>query len=432
MAPATGLPASVVARLGVVPSYYLHYFWEHDNVVAYEQLHPSRAEEVMEVERRLLGIYQDETVSSKPELLSRRGGAFYSEAAVELMASLFGHQTGRHVVNMRNRGALPFLDDAAVVEVPAQVDSGQVSAVPVPGLGPLYRGLISHVSAYEELALDAALQGGQERVYRALLAHPLIGQTDLAETLVAEDIEGLYHAFDAQLAAKKLVVDNDTFALLHAGMRGADTVAVVCGAGINVVGQDQAGNVVRYPSLGWETGDWGGADMFCREALFMAARARDERGQPTVVPDLVESHFGLSLEEVAVAVHFRRIGSPRLGELAPALAAAAQHDAVAASLIDRLAGEVSLLAWRALRDLKALGHAADVVLGGGMLGPGPLLMGTRAKLAGLAPQARPVVGVGAPVAGSVARALEMAGAPPAARERFRARFALVGEPGTVA
>lgn len=189
VAPATGLPAAVVARLGVVPSYYLHYFWEHDKVVEHERAHPSRAEEVAEVERRLLDIYRDESVSSKPGLLSKRGGAFYSEAAVELMASLFGGQKGRHVVNMRNRGALPFLDDQAVVEVPAQVSAEGLAPVPLPTLGPLYAGLVAHVSAYEELALDAALHGGRERVYRALLAHPLIGQADLAETLSLEMIK---------------------------------------------------------------------------------------------------------------------------------------------------------------------------------------------------------------------------------------------------
>lgn len=191
VAPASGLPPDLVARLGVVPSYYVHYFWEHDKVVAYQREHPSRADEVAEVERQLLAIYADPEVTAKPELLSKRGGAFYSEAAVELLASLFGRDQGRHrhVVNLRNHGTLSFLGDDAVVEVPAEVSPGgaQPAAVPTMSrLGPLYRGLIAHVSAYEDLALDAALRGGRERVYQALLAHPLIGQTDLAETLSLE------------------------------------------------------------------------------------------------------------------------------------------------------------------------------------------------------------------------------------------------------
>jgi 6-phospho-beta-glucosidase len=190
VAPATGLPAELVHRLGVVPSYYLHYFYEHDAVVEHQRSHESRAEEVAEIERQLLELYADESLAEKPELLGRRGGAFYSEAAVELLASLFGRGPNpRHVVNLRNGGALPFLDDDAVVEVPAHVDPDGVTPVGVPPLDPIQRGLVAHVSAFEELALDAALRGGRERVFRALLAHPLIGQADMAETLTDRMIE---------------------------------------------------------------------------------------------------------------------------------------------------------------------------------------------------------------------------------------------------
>lgn len=190
VAPATGLPPELVRRLGVVPSYYLHYFYDHDSVVEHQRRHRSRAEEVAEIERGLLALYADERVDEKPELLARRGGAFYSEAAVELLASLFGRgRRDRHVVNVRNNGALPFLDDDAVVEVPARVSAERLTPVHVPPLDPMHRGLVSHVSAYEDLALDAALRGGRERVFRALLAHPLVGQADVAETLADRMID---------------------------------------------------------------------------------------------------------------------------------------------------------------------------------------------------------------------------------------------------
>lgn len=184
VAPATGLDADLVRRLGVVPSYYLHYFYDRDDLVEHHKTHESRAEEVHGIEQELLHLYEDESVDEKPELLSRRGGAFYSEAAVELLASLLGTSANhRHVVNVRNRGTLPFLPDEAVVEVPARVDTGSVVPLEMPELGAVARGLVAHVSAYEDLALEAALHGGRERVFRALLAHPLIGQHRHAEQL---------------------------------------------------------------------------------------------------------------------------------------------------------------------------------------------------------------------------------------------------------
>ena len=84
---------------------------------------------------------------------------------------------------MRNNGTLPFLDDDAVIEVSANVGGSGIEPLPQAPLPPALRGLIAHVSAYEELAIDAAIHGGRERVFGALLAHPLIGQVDLADKL---------------------------------------------------------------------------------------------------------------------------------------------------------------------------------------------------------------------------------------------------------
>jgi 6-phospho-beta-glucosidase len=179
-----GLPLSVLRSLGVVPSYYLRYFYAHDEVVREQLSSGSRAAEVAEIERRLLELYADPALDEKPELLAQRGGAYYSEAAVQLAAALLGDgPASSHVVNLRNGGTLPFLPDDAVIEVPATVDRSGVHAPPVAPLEPLYAGLVAHVTAYEHLALEAALHGGRQRVFDALLAHPLVGQADLADGL---------------------------------------------------------------------------------------------------------------------------------------------------------------------------------------------------------------------------------------------------------
>ncbi|MFJ7588151.1 6-phospho-beta-glucosidase [Streptomyces sp. NPDC097617] len=178
------LPRAVLDRLGVVPSYYLRYFYAHDEVVRELGTKPSRAAEVAAMERELLSLYGDPALDEKPALLAKRGGAFYSEAAVDLAASLLGDGGPTvQVVNTYNKGTLPFLPDDAVIEVQARVDGSGPAPLAVPRLDPLFAGLISHVSAYEDLALDAALRGGRERVFKALLAHPLVGQFDLAEGL---------------------------------------------------------------------------------------------------------------------------------------------------------------------------------------------------------------------------------------------------------
>jgi 6-phospho-beta-glucosidase len=177
------LPASLVQHLGMVPSYYLRYFYAHDLVVSELRGTRTRAEAVMEVEADLLRQYADPSLDRKPEALTKRGGAFYSEAAVDLLAALTGDQSLPQVVNVTNGGTLPFLPADAVVEVPATITASGAAPLPVSPVEPLLRGLIAHVFGYEELALDAAIHGGRDRVYDALLAHPLVGQYDVAECL---------------------------------------------------------------------------------------------------------------------------------------------------------------------------------------------------------------------------------------------------------
>ncbi|MEU1311756.1 6-phospho-beta-glucosidase [Streptomyces cinnamoneus] len=180
------MPRALLDRLGVVPSYYLRYFYEHDAVVEELRTKPSRAAEVADMERRLLALYADPALDEKPELLAKRGGAFYSEAAVALTSSLLADTGDVQVVNTLNNGTLPFLPDDAVVEVPATVGAHGARPLPVRPLEPLYSGLVAGVTAYEHLALEAALKGGRDRVFEALLAHPLIGQSAYADRLTDE------------------------------------------------------------------------------------------------------------------------------------------------------------------------------------------------------------------------------------------------------
>ncbi|MFD8394080.1 6-phospho-beta-glucosidase [Streptomyces sp. NPDC059680] len=178
------LPRPLLDRLGVVPSYYLRYYYAHDEVVRELRTKPSRAAEVAAMERELLAMYGDPALDEKPALLAKRGGAYYSEAAVDLAAALLGGGGSPYqVVNAFNKGTLPFLPDDAVIEVQAAVGPAGPVPLPVPEPDPLFAGLIANVTAYEDLALEAALRGGRDRVFRALLAHPLIGQHAYADAL---------------------------------------------------------------------------------------------------------------------------------------------------------------------------------------------------------------------------------------------------------
>jgi 6-phospho-beta-glucosidase len=180
-----GVPADLLRTLGAVPSSYLRYYYRTDEVLAEQRAGGHvRASEVAAIEARLLEMYGDSSLREKPALLAERGGAFYSEAAAQLIASLHAGTGDVQVVDTTNRGALHGLPDDAVVEVPARIDRDGAHPLPQAPLAPELLGLVQHAKAYERLAIDAALDGDRTVALRALLANPLIGRYPLASELL--------------------------------------------------------------------------------------------------------------------------------------------------------------------------------------------------------------------------------------------------------
>jgi len=184
LAESVGLPRRLLDELGAIPSYYLHYFYAHDRVLAEQRDGVPRAQEVAEIERELLELYRDPSLVEKPALLDRRGGAHYSDAAVGLVASLRSGDGAVHEVDMRNGATLAGLAADDVVEVPARVDRDGPHPLPQAPLAPELLGLVQHVAAYERLAAEAATSRDAITARKALLAHPLVGQVDRVDALV--------------------------------------------------------------------------------------------------------------------------------------------------------------------------------------------------------------------------------------------------------
>jgi 6-phospho-beta-glucosidase len=179
-------PAELLRTVRAIPSYYLHYFYCTDEAVHAQLAGTHRAAEVLEIERTLLDMYADPALDRKPELLEKRGGAYYSEAAAALVTSLLTGDGGHHYVDVRNNGTIAGLPDEAVVEVPAHVDRAGAHPVEVPPLAPEFLGLVQAVTAYEVLAVEAARTGNRSVALRALLANPLVRQWDVAVAVLDE------------------------------------------------------------------------------------------------------------------------------------------------------------------------------------------------------------------------------------------------------
>jgi len=242
-------------------------------------------------------------------------------------------------------------------------------------------------------------------------------------------------AVQAQEWSESATVVNDTFAILRSGL--SDTVegdgphwgvAVVCGAGINAVGVAPDGRVTRYLALGTISGDWGGGYGLGLEVLWHAIRAEDGRGPGTALAGHLTSHFGVErVEEVTIGLHKGKIPDDDLIGLAPMLLRASDEgDAVARQVVERLAGEISVMAITAMRRLDLTGLATPVVLGGGVItARNPLLIsGITGRLAEAAPAAEVRVIDVPPVAGAALLGLDHVRAPAAAASRLRAAYGI--------
>ncbi|MDE3129935.1 MAG: ATPase [Acidobacteriota bacterium] len=250
---------------------------------------------------------------------------------------------------------------------------------------------------------------------------------DIARVLLAgadlrEEISELEHDLSTLGWAPRLVVENDTLALLRTGTDRGWGVAVVCGGGINAVGIAPDGRAARFPALGAITGDWGGGHDVGVAGLGAAARSADGRGPRSTLERAVPEHFGMQTPfEVARAVHFKEISLEELAQLSPVVFQQAEVDSAARAILARVADEVAAFAHAALTRLDMREAGAEVVVGGGLMRAAPPWMIERiARLvSATSPSARLVVAQEGPIVGAAMLGLDALGAGPQAIGRAR-------------
>lgn len=181
-------PPELVETLQMIPNYYLQYFYSTAHKLALQQAWPpSRAEEVMEVEKDLLKEYSDPALTAPPEDLMKRGGAYYSTVATQFINSHYNDLGETHVVNTVHNGAVTGWPKNWVLEMPCKIDRQGVHPLPAEPLPEACFGLIAQVKSYELLTARAAVSGDRNLLYQALLTNPLGPDAEQVET-VMEDL----------------------------------------------------------------------------------------------------------------------------------------------------------------------------------------------------------------------------------------------------
>jgi len=183
-------PPELVENLKMIPNYYLGYFYStHHKLEQQKHWPPSRAEEVMEVEKDLLRAYADPSNTEPPADLMKRGGAYYSTVATQLLNAHYNDLGETHVLNALHDGAVEGWPLDWVLELPCRVDRKGVHPIATTPLPDTCFGLIAQVKSYELLTARAALSGDRSLLYQALLAHPLGPEADQVQVVMDDLLE---------------------------------------------------------------------------------------------------------------------------------------------------------------------------------------------------------------------------------------------------
>ncbi|MFN2233483.1 MAG: 6-phospho-beta-glucosidase [Anaerolineales bacterium] len=180
----------LIHMLQLVPSPYLQYYFHRESAVRKAQEKPlTRGEQVQLIEKEVFDAYADPSQVSKPEALNKRGGGGYSNIALDVMEAAFNNDDKCIVINTANQGAVAYLPDDAVIEVPCMVNASGIFPLRQPDVPQAVWGLIAAVKNYEQLAVEAAVTGDRDTALLALLAHPLVGDYAKAKAILADMME---------------------------------------------------------------------------------------------------------------------------------------------------------------------------------------------------------------------------------------------------
>lgn len=176
--------------LGMLPNYYLQYFYYTDRKLNIQQKWPpSRGEEVIAIEKDLLRQYADPALVEPPPDLMLRGGAYYSTVATQLLNSHLNDLGETHVVNTSHAGAVRGWPVDWVLELPCRLDRSGIHPLPAEPLPEACFGLIAQVKSFELLTVQAAVHGDRRAAYQALLAHPLGPKADQVQAVLNDMLE---------------------------------------------------------------------------------------------------------------------------------------------------------------------------------------------------------------------------------------------------
>lgn len=182
-----GVSWEFIQQLGMLPSPYLRYYYNTEEMIKKQAAEKqTRAQQVMEIENSLLEYYSGEENKKKPELLSKRGGAYYSRIATEIITAIYNDADREFIINVPNNGAVESFKKTDVMEIPSLVGNYTPRPLSIGSVESEIAGLMSQVKAYERLTVEAAIKKSYRLGLMALSNNPLVDSSEKAMRILNE------------------------------------------------------------------------------------------------------------------------------------------------------------------------------------------------------------------------------------------------------
>ncbi|ONI44765.1 6-phospho-beta-glucosidase [Candidatus Epulonipiscioides gigas] len=182
-----------VKALGVLPSPYHRYYYMAketlEEAIEKFNINGTRAENVKRLEDELFELYKNLELKEKPKQLEQRGGAYYSDAACNLISSIYNDKGDVQVVNTLNNGAINYFEDDEVVEISAIITNNGPVPLTVGQLPKCTKGLLNQVKSFEIATCEAAVTGDYNKALLALMINPLVSSQKYAIQILDELLE---------------------------------------------------------------------------------------------------------------------------------------------------------------------------------------------------------------------------------------------------
>jgi 6-phospho-beta-glucosidase len=188
-----GYDPSFIRALDVLTCPYHNYYYKHRDMLEKQQKEAdeqgTRAEVVSKLEKELFELYKDDTLDIKPPQLEERGGAYYSDAAVRLITSIYNDKRDIQPVNTRNNGAIASIPDDSAVEISSVITKDGPKPIAIGDLPVAVRGLVQQIKSFERISAEAAVTGDVDLAVLALSINPLTPSDTVAREIVDEMME---------------------------------------------------------------------------------------------------------------------------------------------------------------------------------------------------------------------------------------------------